>query len=220
MHDLATLVLPYAVFRWKQRDIHEKREARKHRIAEYEVTIETNEALLPRLQAVAKGLAEGGPAYFSQQVSRLKEQPSPEKPPHAENITYDAMVLSLLNKVFDEVVQEKGVPVDDKDQLGKALSAHFQDHLSQFIKLTEEARVGLAEDLAEQKKHITSDDLHVGFDSKVRIQSCVLSNDSLMTFCSVCAAEDRAGASPCHHAEGEIESKRDGHRDPQLPLRM
>lgn len=78
------------------------------------------------------------------------------------------MIYSLLNKVFDEVVQEEKVPKDDMEKMGPALSKHFEDHVAQLAKLTVEAKKGLEEEMAEQKKHITSDDLKVGFDSKVR----------------------------------------------------
>lgn len=152
---------------WKQRDIHEKRDQRKALIAEYEATIATNKVLEPKLQTIAKDLRSGGPLYFSQLISRLKQQPSPDAPPHSPTVTYDVMIYNLLNLVFDEVVEKEKVPKDDMDKMGPALSKHFEAHVAELVKLTGEAKKGLAEELAEQKKHITSDDLKVGFDSKV-----------------------------------------------------
>lgn len=158
-------------FRWKQRDIHEKREARKARIAEYEATIATNAVLEPRLQTIANDLREGGPAFFSQLILRLKEQPSSEAPKHSPSFSYDSMIYGLLNKVFDEVVEEEKVPKDDMERMGPALSKHFEDHVAKLAKVTEEAKLGLAEDLAEQNRHITSEDIKVGWDSKVSFSS-------------------------------------------------
>ena len=155
------------VNRWTQRSIHEKREARKQRIAEYETTIATNAILEPRLRDISKELAEGGARYFSRLVAKLKENPSPEAPPHSKDVTYDQMILSLLNKVFDEVVVKKGVPKDDLDQLGPALLKEFDEHVTTLSKVTVDAKKGLEEELVEQRKHITSDDVRVGWDSKV-----------------------------------------------------
>lgn len=161
----------HANHRWKQRDIHERREARKQRVAEYEATIATNAVLEPRLQIISKELAEGGAVYFARLLTKLKENPSPETPPHQKEVTYDQMILSLLNKVFDEVVVKKGVPKDDLDKLGPALSKEFDEHMTNLGKVTVDAKKGLDEELAEQRKHITSDDIKVGWDSKVGCRS-------------------------------------------------
>lgn len=164
---MVLLVKPANHSRWKQRDIHERREQRKGRIAELEAIIATNSVLEPKLQTISKDLSSGGPLYFSQLVSRLKQQPSSDAPPHSPEVSYDSMIYSLLNKVFDEVVQEEKVPKDDMEKMGPALLKHFEDHVKKLSKATEDAKKALEEELAEQKKHITSDDLKVGFDSKV-----------------------------------------------------
>jgi hypothetical protein len=46
--------------RWKQRDIHEKREARNHRIAELEAEVAYNDVLLAGLRAFQLELAQSG----------------------------------------------------------------------------------------------------------------------------------------------------------------
>jgi cell division cycle protein 37 len=79
------------------------------------------------------------------------------------------MTEALLNKVYGEVVHEQAVPTSDEDVLGKALVKQFKIHLAKFKELTEEARKVLKEDLEEQHRHITSEDLHVGWDSKVSV---------------------------------------------------
>lgn len=81
------------------------------------------------------------------------------------------MIESLLNKVFGEVVHEQGVDKGDEEKLGKALNKQLKVHLDTFVSLTNDAKKVLAEDLEEQQRHITSDDLHDGFDSKVQFMS-------------------------------------------------
>ena len=46
-----------SLVRWKQRDIHEKREARKYKIAQLEAQIACNNVLLPRIKEIAAALA-------------------------------------------------------------------------------------------------------------------------------------------------------------------
>ncbi|KAF8326983.1 uncharacterized protein EI90DRAFT_3127429 [Cantharellus anzutake] len=152
--------------RWKQRDIHEKREARKKRIAQFEAEIKSNAVLLPRLRQISNDLAEGGPAYYSQLVERLKTQPSPDKPTDAPNqLTYDAMIESLLLTVHKEV-KEKGISATDTDKLGPVLVAQLDSHIEKLTKRNKEATEQLEEEKKEQTKKITSDDIHDGFNSK------------------------------------------------------
>ncbi|KAF8312924.1 hypothetical protein DL93DRAFT_2059573 [Clavulina sp. PMI_390] len=153
---------------WKQRDIHEKREERKLRIAEYEATLSTNSVLIPKLKTIANDLrqASSSTLYFSQLIQRLKTQPSPEAPPDAPDVSYDSMIYSLLNKVFDEVVNEDKVDKADIAKMGDALIKRFDGHVKKLEEVNVEARNGLEEELAEQKKHITSEDVKTGWDSK------------------------------------------------------
>ncbi|CAG8774169.1 6111_t:CDS:2, partial [Acaulospora colombiana] len=43
-----------SLVRWKQRDIHEKREARKFKIAQYEQEIKNNDILYPKIQSKSR----------------------------------------------------------------------------------------------------------------------------------------------------------------------
>lgn len=195
------------------------------RIADYEATIKTNSVLIPRLQTIAKDLVSGGPPYFNQLVNRLQEQPSLEAPPHSPEHSYDSMVLSLLNKVYDEVIKEKGVDKKDTEKLGKEILKHFQDHVDKLVKVDADAQTGLKEELEEQKKHITSDDIKEGWDSKVRFWAywfqLITAKFLTMDFQTVCTAESRAQTHISYRSKNKVvEETRNRDWNSQLTLCM
>ncbi|KAH9004917.1 Cdc37 N terminal kinase binding-domain-containing protein [Lactarius hatsudake] len=67
--------------RWKLRDVHEKREARDHRIEQLGAQVACNDVLLARLRVLQPKLAQLGSSYFSSEADRLRTNPSPEAPP-------------------------------------------------------------------------------------------------------------------------------------------
>jgi len=146
-----------SLVRWKQRDIHEKREAQKRRIAEYEHIVGTNEVIVPRIKEIIKDVEDGGPEKYSSIAERLTKQPSSDKPPGG-NIPYDQMLSEVLVKIRDDL-KEKGVDKPDGTQLSQALQAH----LDKLVAADSEARAALKDELAEKNKKITSDDIHEGF---------------------------------------------------------
>ena len=171
-----------SLIRWKQRDIHEKREARKHKIEALNAEIACNNVLHPRLVRIRQHI-EGVPAstegnlaedadagtsltglpFFQYLVDRLQSNPSPAAPPTnaKDQPTYDAMILSLLLQIFDTV---KVLPQDEQE---KAVLDGLEKHISQLSEHTRELGTDLAAEIKEQKKHITSEDIHEGFESKV-----------------------------------------------------
>ncbi|KAF8488347.1 hsp90-like protein [Gautieria morchelliformis] len=152
-----------SLIRWKQRDIHEKREIRKHRITQLRCEIACNEVLLPRLRTITDDVQSGGHIHFSSLVERLKTQPSTEAPADGQP-TYDQMLQSLLLQIWEEA-KEKGVGKDDPE-LDKALVDGLKSHLKKLGGYQEKIKVELETEEKEQTKKITSDDLHEGFDSK------------------------------------------------------
>lgn len=90
------------MIRWKQRDIHEKREARKLKIAKLRSELSLNAVLRPRIEAVASGVREKGVGHYRSVQRRIKEQPSGEKPDTdaANQPTYDMMLGQLLEDVW------------------------------------------------------------------------------------------------------------------------
>ena len=152
--------------RWKQRDIHEKREQRNHRIAELEAEVACNEVLLTRLRAFQPQLAQSGSSRLSSEVERLRKSPSPEAPktnaPRA--VPYDEMILHLLETIANEARETIG---SDQGKLDKTLVERLDFHVKKLSEVTEERRTEKDTLLNEKAKHITMDDLHDGFDSKV-----------------------------------------------------
>jgi cell division cycle protein 37 len=90
--------------RWRQRDIHEKREQRKQKIAKLHSELELNKTLRPRIQTIADGVSSKGVDYYRSVQRRIKENPSNEKPATgaANQPTYDMMIGQLLGDVFRE----------------------------------------------------------------------------------------------------------------------
>ncbi|KAF8631695.1 hypothetical protein AX15_002244 [Amanita polypyramis BW_CC] len=172
-----------SLIRWKQRDIHEKREARKQKIAYLHAQIDCNNVLLPRIKEIEEKLARsvsdssGGEkptVYFNALVERLEKQPSKECPPGNDSSkleqTYDGMLLSLLRKVVDEAktkVNEDGVPDGEREEkIGINLVEKMKVHVKQLGEVIEKDKQELETEIKEQKKHITSEDLYEGFESK------------------------------------------------------
>ncbi|KAH9997958.1 Cdc37 N terminal kinase binding-domain-containing protein [Russula vinacea] len=155
-----------SLIRWKQRDIHEKRETRNHRIAELEAEVACNEVLLTRIRAFQSQLAQSGASSrFSSEVERLRKSPSPEAPATnaARAVPYDEMILRLLETIAKEARETAG---SDQVKLEKTLEERLGFHVQKLSDVTEERRKEKDELIKEKGKHITMDDLHDGFDSK------------------------------------------------------
>lgn len=158
------------VTRWKQRDIHEKREARNHRITEIDAEISCNNVLLARLSAlkteISQSAGTSGASRFSSEVERLRTNPSPDAPPtNAPNqVTYDAMLLQLLEPL---AVEAREKAAGDQDKLVALLEENLAFHVTKLGEVTEEKRKEMEELLKEKAKHITAEDIHEGWESKV-----------------------------------------------------
>ncbi|EJT51074.1 hsp90 co-chaperone Cdc37 [Trichosporon asahii var. asahii CBS 2479] len=93
-----------SMIRWKQRDIHEKREARKLLIKKLHSELDLNNVLRPRIQSVIDGVKDKGVDYYRSVQRRIKEQPSDEKPDTGapNQPTYDMMLGQLLSDLWRE----------------------------------------------------------------------------------------------------------------------
>ncbi|KAF9649444.1 hypothetical protein BDM02DRAFT_3268763 [Thelephora ganbajun] len=154
-----------SLVRWKQRQIHEDREARKHKIATLKADIQSNPIIQERLREVRNSVKEKGVAFFSAIVERLEKQPSPERPPAPLEGTYDGMLLSLLRRTADDV-KELGIASGDP-RLDEELIKSLDEHLERMPEFMEKAKKELEYEEAEQKKKITSEDIRPGFSSTV-----------------------------------------------------
>ncbi|KAF8158072.1 hsp90-like protein [Crassisporium funariophilum] len=165
--------------RVKQRDIHEERDVRKEKIKHLHAQIDCNQVLLPRIKEIYATLTDPSsslpaPVFFSSLIHRLQTKPSRECPqgndPTKLEQTYDGMLLSLLKMVAEksnDKVKESDISETEKEAwFTKELSAEMLIHVKQLGATIEQHKKELEVEEAEQKKHITSDDLHEGFENK------------------------------------------------------
>lgn len=155
-----------SLVRWKQRDIHERREARRIRILQLQADIDCNTILRARLVQIEKDVREKGQAHFSQLVDRLRNAPSDERPPQSgpNDPSYDDMILTLLTRVWSEVKEKMGE--GKEGDLGEMLASGVGEHVEGLRVEIEKKGKELVDEEAERDKKITSDDMHEGWDSK------------------------------------------------------
>jgi cell division cycle protein 37 len=130
-------------------------------------------------------------------VEQLETNPSKECPPGNDpnqlEQTYDGMLLSLLRQVGDAAkvaVKEAGVTEDQReDKIGKALTDGMKEHVVRLKETIDNDSTELEEELKEQKKHITSEDMHDGFANKVRIQNFIQTRLTVTLSLVVCASK-------------------------------
>ena len=107
-------------------------------------------------------------------MERLRASPSPDAPKTnaVKSIPYDEMILRLLETIANEALKTAG---SDGGELEKSLKERLEFHVNKLSDATEERRKEKDALLKEKAKHITMDDLHDGFNSKVPYSSLVIS---------------------------------------------
>lgn len=183
--------------RWKQRDIHEKRELRKQTIAKLRAQIACNNVLLPRITSISATLTDPNPStpstvYFNSLAEQLEKNPSRDCPatndPTKLEQTYDGMLLSLLKQIGEDAkVKVKDASVAEADReakLAKALADGMAEHVKRLKETIDKDAEKLAQEEKEAGKHITSEDLHDGFESKVGLSGLNLQSTQL-SHCSM-----------------------------------
>ncbi|KAF8606992.1 hypothetical protein BDV93DRAFT_436861 [Ceratobasidium sp. AG-I] len=152
-----------SLIRWKQRDIHEKREQRKQRIHDLQSRLELSKVLNPRIEQIISDVQAEGKERFSSITEQLKVNPSPDKPAgDAPNQpTYDMMLHELMLQVWNSV-KDSGTTAEDSN-LSDKLIAGLRDALKKQHEDDIQNQKDLEVELKEQKKHITSDDVRDGF---------------------------------------------------------
>jgi cell division cycle protein 37 len=153
----------------KQRTIHEQRYARNQLIAQLEADLALNAELLPRARKIASELkaSDDKPAFFSRTVDRLKNAPDPAGPAGGGD-SYETMLYHLMLTVYEDV-KKAGVKQDD-DKLGQALQDALDTHVKGLEEDTKKKEVQLDSEKKEKAKKITTEDIHEGFQSAVRIR--------------------------------------------------
>lgn len=114
-------------------------------------------------------------SYFNSLVEKLEKNPSKDCPPGNDpsklEQTYDGMLLALLRGVTGAVkerIQASNAAESEKNaKLGQELADEMAMHVTRLKKSIGDKRKEIEEEIREQNKKITSDDIHEGFDSKV-----------------------------------------------------
>lgn len=152
--------------RWKQRDIHEKREMRKIQRSHYEAEHRTNAAVVPILETMIEQTSKEGTSYYSREVSRMKaDREARGNKDGPEGPTLDDIMLSLLLQINEEpdIKKSHGTP-----QLDDALVTSMKAHIQKIGERQKTIEKELREMDEEDKKKITSDSLREGWNISVR----------------------------------------------------
>ncbi|RIA90240.1 hypothetical protein C1645_693751 [Glomus cerebriforme] len=158
--------------RWKQADIHQKREERRRRIEALRLETSNNEVLLGRIDDMIRQLKEGGVETFLQTIENLreankkiasetKEKESSENASQDEQLaypTFDQMMSVLFERIQEEVKHES------PEKVGEELIKKLTENRNKLSQRQKEAKQELDKEEREAKKKITMDDMHTGFD--------------------------------------------------------
>lgn len=165
--------------RWKQADIHQKREERRQKIEALKLETSNNEVLLKRIDDMIQQLIEGGVETFLQTIEKLREtnkkiaseekeakdeessDNSSQKEEQLAYPTFDQMMGVLFEKIQDEVKNES------PEKVGEELRNKLMEHRNKLSQRQKEAKQELEKEEREARKKITMDDMHTGFDKSV-----------------------------------------------------
>ncbi|GAA5983108.1 hypothetical protein JCM10908_000158 [Rhodotorula pacifica] len=166
-----------SMIRWKQRDIHEKREQRKLKLEQFKHEVPMNDSLLNRIQQLEQGTREGGPKWVQNEVERLKANLgydyTQKQFAQGEQPSEDHMIVSLLSQVISSV-QKDELEQGKKDDV-EGRPKRLLDQLEWHRKRIEDRQVEIEKEKEEidreSKKYITSEDIRTGWDSKTIVSS-------------------------------------------------
>ncbi|KAK9461728.1 Cdc37 N terminal kinase binding-domain-containing protein [Lipomyces oligophaga] len=153
--------------RWKQQDIHERRDQRRQEIEHLQVENRMSSYLLTRLAKLVESLEQISPSLEESEVASVVNQaiatasaddPDEEKPQSGPG--YGDMIRSLIDQVSSEV---SSAPRGSSRV--QALSDAFKKHQEKLTNLQSECVKRLTELQNEEASRIRSDDLKIGFDS-------------------------------------------------------
>ncbi|CAG8614717.1 5120_t:CDS:2 [Acaulospora morrowiae] len=169
--------------RWKQADIHAKREERRQKISALKQKISQDDVLLEKIDNMIQRLQNEGVKYFFNTIEELREtnkaiesKNKTTSTPQGENETasmpqsehvepaqpsFDQMMGILFEKIRQEVNDES------PEEVGTRLIEKLKEHREKLSKSQKDAKVELEKEEMEAKKKIIVDDLHTGFDKAV-----------------------------------------------------
>lgn len=148
--------------RWKQRDIHEKRDVRKQELINLKAEREINDRLKPILDQITKSTVSEGSSLYSREVSRLTagraERGNKDGP---DGPTSDDMILSLLL----QIKEEPSVKGKQGEELDAALIDKLKEHQQRLSERQNQVITTIEQYEEEDKRKITSDGIKEGWSS-------------------------------------------------------
>lgn len=163
--------------RAKQNQIHQEREQRKHEIATYKYERIINDGFLNRINRLLTALESHKAEAESKDINQITFQslmesadPNNDTPPprpegvhtgEKELVSYNKMIATLIDQVKNTVNEKK--PADDEKYDMYLLE--IKQHSARVVDLQRQLNEKLAELENLEKKKITSESIHTGFDS-------------------------------------------------------
>ncbi|GAA5901116.1 Hsp90 co-chaperone CDC37 [Sporobolomyces salmoneus] len=170
-----------SMIRWKQRDIHEKREQRRQKLEAFKVEEPMNVSLIARIDYIIASIkssdVSSAATYLQNEISKLKSNfgytYEEKKFAPGEQPSEDHMIVSLLSQVVKAVKEEEEKEGKTGDEQGRTerIAKTLDWHKSRLLQRQEEIKKEKVEIAAEQKKWITSEDIRDGWDSKTMVSS-------------------------------------------------
>ncbi|WBW74585.1 Hsp90 co-chaperone Cdc37 [Schizosaccharomyces osmophilus] len=165
--DLAKFIHPNvdkkSFIRWRQRDIHEKRSIRKQKMEDIKSAVTINQKLKDRIAQMYSYLQKDSPSeplpYLSSFLQSKRQEDSEQA--IEGGMSYHQMLVALLDSINKSIEEEQNTSLGLTEQYIK----HLQGHEKRLDNLMINAQREYDELESESKKHITSEDLHIGFDS-------------------------------------------------------
>jgi cell division cycle protein 37 len=124
-----------------------------------------NTGLLARMRSLLTSIRSEGVPFISRTLSELRVKVpdfATKKFADGEQPSQDHMILALLTQVCNAVENDGKGEENKSERLAKELETHIERLVQRQAEIVKEK----AEVEKEQKKYITSDDLHMGFESK------------------------------------------------------
>lgn len=128
-----------------------------------------NESLLIRLRSILSSTRAEGSKFIAKLVLELKAK-LPDYTgkvfKNGEQPSEDHMILSLLSQVVNAVTVSVGSKPEDSDKRERKLVEELEVHEKRLV----ERQLAVVEEIKveekEQKRFITTDDIHMGFETK------------------------------------------------------
>ncbi|AMD19008.1 HBR107Wp [Eremothecium sinecaudum] len=163
--------------RWKQQSIHEQRAKRNQDIKNLEFQIEMYAHLNKRADKIMAQLGDEEllskdrvSKFLNENFDRtergLGDSVDPDMPP------YNEMVEDLFEQLEKNAIDEGKNPKD-----GAIIREMMQKHREKITRVTEEAKTKLQELYKEKELHISSEDVHTGFDRSIINKSSPSDNE-------------------------------------------